>query len=213
MLSATSFTTLRLRGTRPLPSPACGGGSGWGRLACPEDLRDLAGAVITDEQATIGRIGDSQRVREPGREIARLPVLARIRAREHHANDPATGGTADVGAPLGDEGVVRVVRAKLDAVVDDDAVRGRVRREHGDGRSDAGAVAMKTAIGKGRPATRPSRIFAVYHSQQMVRRLCAEIVLAVDGHVCIAGRGAERKTVGIAGAPNDKPGVAPVAVK
>src|SRR2546421_12399698 len=88
-----------------------------------------------------------------------------------------------------------------------------MRGEHGDGRSDAGAVSMKTAIGKGRPATRPSGIFAVCHSQQMVRWLCAEIVLAVDGDVGVAGRGAERETVGIAGAADDNPGVAPVAVK
>src|SRR5437763_4805207 len=88
-----------------------------------------------------------------------------------------------------------------------------MRGEHGDGRSDAGAVSMKTAIGKGRPATRPSRIFAVCHSQQMVRRLYAEIVLAVDGDVGIAGRDAERETVGIAGSSDDNPSVAPVAVK
>src|SRR5438445_13051206 len=103
MLSATSFTTLRLR-------------EGAGRLACPEDLRDLAGAVITDEQATIGRLGNGQRVREPGGEIACLPVLACTRAGEHHADNPTTGGTADVSAPFRDEGVVGVIRTKLGAV-------------------------------------------------------------------------------------------------
>src|SRR2546428_1971355 len=72
---------------------------------------------------------------------------------------------------------------------------------------------MKTAIGKSRPATGPSRIFAVRHSQQMVRRLRAEIVLAVDGDVGIAGRAAKRETVGIAGAPDNHTGVAPVSVK
>ncbi len=33
-----------------------------GSSARPEDLRDLAGAVIPDQQATIGRLGDGQRM-------------------------------------------------------------------------------------------------------------------------------------------------------
>src|SRR2546421_12808783 len=85
-----------------------------GALACPEDLGNLARSVITDQQATIGPLGDSQRVREPGREIGGLAVLACPRPGEHHTYDPTAGGTADVGAPLGDEGVVRVGRAKLE---------------------------------------------------------------------------------------------------
>src|SRR6266699_4862770 len=194
------------------PSRACRGGKG-GASARAEELRDLSGAVIAHQQATIGRLRDSQRMREPGCEIGDLPVLARIRPREHDAHDPPAGGTANVGAPLRDESVIGIIRAKLGAVVKGDAIRGGVWREYGDRRSDAGAVAMETAIGKSRPATGPSRIFAVGHSQQMVRRLRAEIVLAVDGDVGIAGRAAKRETVGIAGAPDSDTGIAPVSVK
>src|SRR6266568_4104436 len=202
IVSATDFTR-----------SACGGKWRVGASARAEELRDLSGAVIAHQQATIGRLGDSQRMREPGCEIGDLPVLARSRPREHDAHDPPAGGTANVGAPLRDEDVIGIIRAKLGAVVKGDAIRGRVRREYGDRRSDAGAVAMETAIGKSRPATGPSRIFAVRHSQQMVRRLRAEIVLAVDGDVGIAGRAAKRETVGIAGAPDNHTGVAPVGVK
>src|SRR5438132_9508259 len=211
IVSATGFT-LSACGASGISVPRLRGRAG-GALARAEELRDLSGAVIAYQQATIGRLGDSQRMREPGCEIGDLPVLARIRPREHDAHDPPAGGTANVGAPLRDEGVIGIIRAKLGAVVKGDAICGRVRRENGDRRSDAGAVAMETAIGKSRPATGPSRIFAVRHSQQMVRRLRAEIVLAVDGDVGIAGRAAKRETVGIAGAPDNHTGVAPVSVK
>src|SRR6266571_7437354 len=143
---------LRLRGQVAFPSRACGEGQG-GASARAEELRDLSGAVIAYQQATIGRLGDSQGMREPGCEIGDLPVLARTRPREHDAHDPPAGGTANVGAPLRDEGVIGIIRAKLGALVKGDAIRGRVRREYGDRRSDAGAAAMETAIGKSRPAT------------------------------------------------------------
>src|SRR3989442_15966195 len=47
----------------------------------------------------------------------------------------------------------------------------------------------------------------------MVGRLSAEVVLAVDGDVGIASRGAKRETVRIAAAPDNDTGIAPVTVK
>src|SRR5207245_1445481 len=41
-------------------SLALWGRAGWGRLARPEELRDLAGPVVTDQQATVGGLGDGQ---------------------------------------------------------------------------------------------------------------------------------------------------------
>src|SRR6202165_4712398 len=72
---------------------------------------------------------------------------------------------------------------------------------------------METAIRIRRPAARPSRVFAVGHAQEVVGRLRAEVVLAVDRDVGIAGRGAKRESVGIARSPDNDAGVAPVTVK
>src|ERR1700736_2497375 len=72
---------------------------------------------------------------------------------------------------------------------------------------------MQTAIWKGRPAAWPSRVFAVRHPQEMVGRLRAQVVLAVDGYVGFARRGTKRETVGIAGTPDHHTGIAPITAK
>src|SRR5216683_4822293 len=195
---------------RYLPPPLAGR-AGWG-LTRPEDLRDLPCPVIAHQQAAIGSFGDRKRLREPGREIADLSVLARAIPGEHHAHDSPPRWTADIGAPFGDEGVLGVIRAELGAVVKDDTVRRRVRREDGDWRGDPGAVAVETAVRIRRPAARPSRVRAVRHSQEMVGRLRPEVVLAVDGDVGIAGRCAQRQTEGITAAAHDDTGITPVSV-
>ena len=59
------------------------GRAGWG-LARPEELGNLTGPVIADQQATVGSFGDGQRMREPHREIGHLPALACAGPGKHH---------------------------------------------------------------------------------------------------------------------------------
>src|SRR5258708_39977703 len=94
-------------------------------------------------------------MREPGREVADLPVLARTGPGEHNPHHSTSRWTADIGAPFGDEGVLRVIRAELGTVVKDDAVRGRVRREDGDRRGGPRPVARQAGAPIRPAATRP----------------------------------------------------------
>src|SRR2546423_2568956 len=112
-------------------------------------------------------------MRKPGREIADLPALVRARAGEHDAFYPAARWSATIGAPQGDEGVLRVLRAKLAAVVEHDAIGGGMRGEDRDRRGDSPAVAAQASIGIGGPAPWPAGVLAVRDAQQMVGRLRA----------------------------------------
>src|ERR1700737_5494529 len=55
-------------------------GQGGGCLAGAEDLDDLPGAEVADQQAAVRRDRDRQRMREAGGEVTYLAALARTRA-------------------------------------------------------------------------------------------------------------------------------------
>jgi len=119
-----------------------------------EDLNHLAGAVVADQQTTIRRHGNRQRMTEAGGEIAYLPVLIRARAGEDDPLNPAADGAADVGAPLRDKGIPRVFGAEFRRLVDGYGVARGVRGENRDRRRNTGAASVQPAVGVTRPAAR-----------------------------------------------------------
>ncbi len=86
------------------------------------DLDDLAGAMIRDQQASVGSLCQTQRVLEAAREVGDLTDFLTEWRGEHHSDHSPSGGPACVCAPLCDKGTVSVIAATLVPLIKEDSI-------------------------------------------------------------------------------------------